>query len=117
MRCDLIRKTEGKQVAMVKAPRFWRRRSCVLGALQGQNSRRESAERCEVMDSGGWYVLHEGCAFNIEAVDTFFSSGEWQMAERFVPRKDVVTICFMNDGNALLCGASDGSVYVLDSTW
>ncbi|KLO15305.1 hypothetical protein SCHPADRAFT_963361 [Schizopora paradoxa] len=38
-------------------------------------------------------------------------NGEWKMAERFVPRKDVVTIEFMNDGNSLLCASSDGSVF------
>ena len=49
----------------------------------------------------------------VEHSDIATLVGEWKMADRFVPRKDVVTIQFMNDGNSLLCASSDGSVYAL----
>ncbi|KAI5117252.1 hypothetical protein M0805_006415 [Coniferiporia weirii] len=35
----------------------------------------------------------------------------WRALDRNVPRKDVVTIKFINDGHDLLCGSSDGTVF------
>lgn len=46
---------------------------------------------------------------------TFAILGKWEEVERNVPRKDVVTIRFINGGKSLLCGGTDGSVYVIAS--
>lgn len=39
--------------------------------------------------------------------------GHWRTLERSIPRKEVTTVQFVDDGAALLCGASDGTVYVI----
>ncbi|KAH8114094.1 hypothetical protein DFH11DRAFT_249078 [Phellopilus nigrolimitatus] len=40
-----------------------------------------------------------------------YEDDRWRALDRNVPRKDVVTIKFVNDGHDLLCGSSDGTVF------